>query len=77
MDDIKMFTKKKEEFQTLIQVVRIYSQDTGVGFDIKRCAMLNTKRGKQHMKERMKQQNQEKSTNKYLGNAQILGNNGS
>ena len=32
MDGIKLFVKNKKELETLIQTVRIYSQDIGMGF---------------------------------------------
>ena len=44
MDDIKLFTKKqnktKKQLETLIQTVRIYSQDIGMAFGIEKFAML-------------------------------------
>ena len=49
MDDIKLFTKNEKEFETLIQTVRIYSQDIGIEFGIEKCAMLVMKSGKWHM----------------------------
>ena len=33
--DNKLFAKNEKELETLIQVVRIYNQDTGVEFNIK------------------------------------------
>ena len=39
-DDIKLFAKTKKELETLIQAVRIYSQDIGMGFGIEKCTML-------------------------------------
>ena len=35
MDGIKLFAKKEKELETLIQVVKIYSQDIVMEFDIK------------------------------------------
>ena len=46
MDDIKLFDKNKKELETLIQTVRIYSQDIGMEFGIEKCAMLVMKSGK-------------------------------
>ena len=40
IDGIKIFAKMKKELETLIQTIRIYSQDTGMEFDIEKCAML-------------------------------------
>ena len=60
VDDIKVFAKNEKELETLIQAVRIYSQDTGMEFGIEKCAMLIMKSGKRHMAERMELVNQEK-----------------
>ena len=66
--------KTKKEFETLIQTVRIYSQDIEMEFGVEKCAILVMKNGKRHMTERVEQPNQEKirkhgekETNKYLG----------
>ena len=74
MDDIKLFAKNKKELETLIQTVRIYSQDIGMEFGIDECAMLIRKSGKRHMTEGVELPNQvvirtlgEKKTYKYLG----------
>ena len=40
MDDIKLFAKNEKELETLIQAVRIYSQDIGIEFGIEKYAML-------------------------------------
>ena len=44
MDDIKLFAKNEKE--TLIHVVRIYSQDIGMEFGIEKCALLVMKSSK-------------------------------
>ena len=49
MEDIKLFAKKEKDLETLIQTVRIYSQDTRMEFGIEKCAMLVMKRGKRHI----------------------------
>ena len=51
MDDIKQFARNEKELETLIQSIRIYSQDTGIEFDIKKCAMLVMVSGKRQMAE--------------------------
>ena len=65
--------KTKKELETLIQTVRIYSQDIGMEFGIEKCTLLVTKSGKRHMTEGVELPNQEKirtlgekETNKYL-----------
>ena len=40
MDDIKLFTKNEKELETVIQAVRIYSQDIGMEFGIEKDTML-------------------------------------
>ena len=35
MDDIKLFSKSEKELETLIQAVKIYSQDIGMEFDMR------------------------------------------
>ena len=34
MDDFKLFAKNEKELETLIQTVRIYNRDIGMGFGI-------------------------------------------
>ena len=73
MDDIKLFAKKEKELETLIHAVRIYSQDIGMEFGIKKCAMLVMKSGKRHLPDGLELPNQDKirtlaenGTYKYL-----------
>ena len=73
MDDIKLFAKNKKELETLINAVRIYSQDIGIEFGIGKCAMLVMKSGKQHMTDGIELPNydkirtlEENETYKYL-----------
>ena len=73
IDDIKLFAKNEKELETLIHVVRIYSQDIGMEFSIEKCAMLVMKSGKGHLSDLMELLNQEKirtfvgkETNKYF-----------
>ena len=51
MDDIKLFVQNERELETLIQTVRIYSQDIGMECGIDKCAMLVMKSGKRLMTE--------------------------
>ena len=74
MDDIKVFAKNEKEQEILIQTMRIYSQDTGMEFDIEKCTMLIMKNGKRETRERTELPNQEsirtlgeKENRKYLG----------
>ena len=74
MDDIKLFGKNEKELETLIQIVRIYSQDIGMEFGIENCTMQVIKSGKGHMMEEVELPNQvvnrtvrEKETCKYWG----------
>ena len=46
MYNIKTFSKNKKALETLLQTIRIYSQDIGMEIDIEKCTMLIMKRGK-------------------------------
>ena len=46
MDDIKLFAKDIRQLDSLVQTVRIFSNDTGMEFGIQKCAMVQLKRGK-------------------------------
>ena len=61
MDDIKLFTKNEKELKTLIQTVRIYSQDIGMEHGIEKCAKLIMKSGKQQITEGKNYQIKKKS----------------
>ena len=52
--------KIKQELETLIHAVRIYSQDIGMEVDIEKCTMLLMKSGKRHMTDRIELSNQDK-----------------
>ena len=60
IDDVKLFAKNEKELETLIEVVRIYSQDIGIEFGIEKCATLIMKSGKRNMTEEMELLNQDK-----------------
>ena len=53
MDDIKLFAKKEKELETLIQTIRIYSQDIGMAFGMEKCATLIIKSGIRQITERI------------------------
>ena len=40
VDDMKLFPQNEKEFETLIQTLRIYSQDIEMEFGIEKCALL-------------------------------------
>ena len=46
MDNIKWLAKSEKELETLIQAVRILSQDIGMEFGREKCAMLIMRRMK-------------------------------
>ena len=60
MDDIKIFAKNKTELETLMQTIRIYTQDIGMEFGIEKCAMLVVKKGKKEITEGIELPSQEK-----------------
>ena len=46
MDDLKLYSKNERGLDSLIQTVRMFSEDTGMQFGIYKCAMLVMKKGK-------------------------------
>ena len=40
IDDIKLFAKNEKELETLIQTIRIYSQDIKMEFGTEKCFMI-------------------------------------
>ena len=40
IDDIKLFTKNEKLQETLIEIIKIYSQDIGMEFGLEKCALL-------------------------------------
>ena len=46
MDDIKLYAKTEKELDSLVQTVRVFSEDIGMKFSIEKCSMLIIKRGK-------------------------------
>ena len=40
MDDLKLYAKSERELYSLIQTVRIFSDDVGMVFDLDKCAVL-------------------------------------
>ena len=46
MDDLKLYAKNEAELDSLIQTVRIVSDDIGMEFGLEKCAVLILKRGK-------------------------------
>ena len=46
MDDLKLIDKTKEEIKKQIQVVRIFSDDNHMQFELDKCAKITFKRGK-------------------------------
>ena len=46
MDDLKLFDKSKNQIDSLVQTVHIFSEDIGMQFGIKKCGVLIMERGK-------------------------------
>ena len=74
IDNIKLFSKNEKELETLINAVRIYSQDIGMEFGIEKCAMPEMKSSKRHLTDGIELPNQDKNralaenkNYKYLG----------
>ena len=49
MDDLKLYSKNEKELDSLIQTVRVFSQDIRMEFGIDKCATIVLKRGKSRM----------------------------
>ena len=46
MDDLKLYSTSEKALDSLIQTVRIFSEDIGMQFGIDKCAVLVMKKGK-------------------------------
>jgi hypothetical protein len=46
MDDLKIYAKSRMELESLMNTVRIFSEDIGMEFGLQKCAILVLKRGK-------------------------------
>ena len=54
MDDFKLYAETEKELDSLIQIIRVFSEDIGTKFSIKKCSMLVKKRGKKIKTDRSK-----------------------
>ena len=57
MGDIKLFAKKEKGLETLMQTIRIFSQDIRMEFGIEKCAMQIMRSEKRQMTEGIEQPN--------------------
>ena len=46
MDDLKLYAKSEQGLESLVHTVRVFSEDIGMDFGIKKCAKLLLRRGK-------------------------------
>ena len=46
MDDLKLYSRSEKGLDSLVQIVRIFSEDIGIEFGIEKCAMLVMKKRK-------------------------------
>ena len=46
MDDLKLHSRSEKGLDSLVQTVRVFSEDTGMEFGIEKCAMLVMEKGK-------------------------------
>ena len=46
MDDLKLFAKSKNQIDSMVQTVHIFSVDIGMQFGIKKCGVLIMETGK-------------------------------
>ena len=56
--DIKLFAENEKKLETLIQAVRIYSDDIGMEYGREKCAILIMESGKLQMTEATELPNQ-------------------
>ena len=47
MDDLKLYGASKYQLDSLVQAVRIFSQDMRMSFGLDKCAALEMRRGRQ------------------------------
>ena len=59
MDDLKYFSKSKEQMDTPVKTIYIFNIDIGTEFEMKKCGILTMKRGKVVRHERIKLSNSE------------------
>ena len=48
MDDLKLFEKTKRDMESLMNTVRLFSEDIGMQFGVDKCAITALKRGKHY-----------------------------
>ena len=46
MDDLKLYSRSEKGLNSLVQTVRVFSEDVGMEFGIENCAMLVMEKGK-------------------------------
>ena len=46
MDDLKLYANNEKSLESLIQTVRVFSNDIGMAFGVGKCAVLTVKKGK-------------------------------
>ena len=51
MDDLKLYAKNAKKLDSLVQKVKIYSEDMSMKFGIQKCAVVEMKRGKMLQRE--------------------------
>ena len=45
MDDLKLYSPSEKRLDSLVQTVRVFSEDVGMEFGIEKCAMLVMEKG--------------------------------
>ena len=46
MDDLKLYSRSEKGLDSLVQTVRVFSEDIGMEFGIEKCAMFVVEQGK-------------------------------
>ena len=77
MNDIKLLVKNEKWLETLIQTIRIYSRDMGIGFGIDKCALFIMKSEKVINRRNWTTKPRKNQKVWRKGKLQVLGNTGS
>ena len=64
MDDLKLYGKSENEIKGLVSTVEVFSQDIGMEFGIKKCAVIIMNKGKVKSTDEIELSSGQKKSNK-------------
>ena len=73
MDDLKLYTSNEKSLESLIQTVRVFSNDIGIEFGVEKCPILTMKKGKMANSDGIALQNKTMNELKEGGSYKYLG----